>query len=109
MASGLDPTGVRLRTPSDLRCNTSASAGWRFPRRVCKLAIYADPRTYARPSHFLTSSVVGFFRCIVKAGILWRIDRIAMLSMAVVPASKFEIFFLRKSSVNRDGRNSRLS
>ena len=95
MASGFDPTGIRLRTPSDRRCNTLAPAGWilrRFPHRVCKLAIYDDPRTYARPSHFLTASEVGFFRRIVKAGILWRIDRLAMLSMAVVPASKFEFF-----------------
>ena len=96
MASGFDLTGVQLRTPSDRRCNISASAGWslrRFPRWVCKLAISDDPRTYTRPLLCLTSYVVGFFRCIVKAGILRRIVRLAMLSMAVVPASKFFIFF----------------
>ena len=95
-ASGFDRTGVWLRTPSDRRCNTSASAGWslcRFSRRVCKLANSDDPRTYARPSHSLTSSLVGFFQRIVKAAFLRRIVRFAMLSMAVVPASKLEFFF----------------
>ena len=89
-ASGFDPTGVRLSTPSDRRCNTSVSAGWslrRFLLRVCKLAFPDDPQTYTRPSHSLTSSLDGFFRRIVKASILRRIVRLAMLSMAVVPAS----------------------
>ena len=40
--------------------------------------------TYARPSHSLTSSLVGFFRRIIKAAILRRIDRLAMLCMVVV-------------------------
>ena len=94
-ASGLDPTGVRLRTPSDLRCNSSASAGWRscrFPRWVCKLAISDDPRTYERPSHSFTSSLVGFFRHIVKAAVSWRIVRSTMLSLAVVPAFNLNFF-----------------
>ena len=90
--------------PSDLRCNSSASAGWRsrrFPRRVCKLAISDDPRTYERPSHFFTASLVDFFRRIVKAGISSHIVKPAMLSMAVFPAFNLNFFCSRKSSVNR--------
>ena len=72
-ASGIDPTGVRLSTPSDLRCIFSAAARWRFHRnlhRVCKLAIYGDPRTYVRPAHFFTWFLFGFFRRIVKGAVM---------------------------------------
>ena len=67
--AGLDPTGVRLSTPSDLRCIFTLAARWRFcrfPRRVCKLARYGDPQTYVRLAHFFT---LGFFRRIVTPAI----------------------------------------
>ena len=63
-ASGLDPTGVRLSTPSDRRCIFLPAARWRFrqnTRRVCKLAKYGDPRTYVRPAHFFYVVCVRLF------------------------------------------------